>query len=361
MSRAGQGAVVRADAPQASIIVPVYNTAKTLPACLDSALAQSAGDIEVICVNDGSPDDAGDILADYAARDERVRVIEQENAGLSAARNVGMAAARGRVVTFLDSDDAFEPNLCERVLAAFNAADDVDAVTFGAVCEPEELASKRIQRLLSPSDAVYRGFDSALLFSANAQPYAWRTALTRAFIERASISFDTSLRFAEDVPFHFTVYPLARTTVLLSDKLYRYRMTEGSLTHVYNARNSREKKLEQHLQVLASIFTSWRSHGIGALCPEQMVTWCLDFTLFDLLGVAPEVGAACARRLSSLLCDMYGPSWWQLPRDAAVRRAARAVAEAKPNGITLGKVDLMRFFVATRGLAQCVERVFRRG
>ena len=163
------------------------------------------------------------------------------------------------------------------------------------------------------------------------------------------------------MPFHFTVYPLARTTVLLSDKLYRYRMTEGSLTHVYNARNSREKKLEQHLQVLASIFTSWRSHGIGALCPEQMVTWCLDFTLFDLLGVAPEVGAACARRLSSLLCDMYGPSWWQL-RTMPPYVAPRArLPRRSPTASRWAKWTSCGFFVATRGLAQCVERVFRAG
>lgn len=350
-----------APAPRVTFIVPVYNTERTLPACLDSALAQTVANIEVVCVDDGSPDGAAAVLASYAARDPRVRVIHQENAGLSAARNTGLAVARGELVAFLDSDDTVEPNLCERVLAAFASAPDVDAVTFGAVCEPEEAASARIKRLLSPEDGVFRGFDPALLFSANAQPYAWRTVLSRAFVERCGIRYDESLRFAEDVPFHFTVYPLARTTVLIADRLYRYRMTDGSLTHVFNARSSRSRKLEQHLEVLASIFGAWEEHGIGALCPAEMVTWCLDFTLFDILGVDAETSARCARRLAALLERAYGPRWADLPRQVAVRHAAHAVARADGSGVHLGKAGLMRFFVATRGLAQCVERALRRG
>lgn len=351
---------MNSDRPVFSIIVPVYNTERTLPACLDTALAQSIRDIEVICVNDGSPDGSANVLAAYAARDGRVRVITQENTGLSAARNAGIAAARGEYLVFLDSDDTIESVLCERVLSAFGSAMDVDVVTFGAVCEPEDRASARIKRLLSPADAIYTGFDAALLFSANAQPYAWRTVITRAFCERERIRFDESLRFAEDVPFHFTVYPLARTTVLLSDKLYRYRMVEGSLTHVYNASASRERKLAQHLDVLESVFSSWCEHGIGALCPAEMIAWCLDFTLFDIAGLSEDAATAAANRLAGLLANAYGKAWYTLPRQAAVRRAACAVAHAE-SGMHMNKVDLMRFFVATRGLVQCAERALRRG
>lgn len=354
-------AAASAHVPRMTFIVPVYNTEQTLPACLDSALAQTVRDIEVVCVDDGSPDGAAAVLASYAERDARVRIIHQANAGLSAARNTGIAAARGELIAFLDSDDAVEPNLCERVLAAFSSAEGVDAVAFGAVCEPEEAASARIKRLLSPEDRIFHGFDPALLFSANAQPYAWRTVLTRAFVERGGIRFDESLRFAEDVPFHFTVYPLARTTVLIADKLYRYRMTEGSLTHVFNARSSRERKLEQHLEVLASIFSAWEDHSLGALCPTEMVTWCLDFTLFDLLGVSDRCAQRSARRLAELLERAYGPRWADLPQQGAVRHAAHAVKRADASGVHLGKAGLMRFFVATRGLAQCVERALRRG
>lgn len=346
--------------PIFSIIVPVYNTEQTLPACLDSILAQTLMNIEVVCVDDGSPDAAADVLAAYVSRDPRIRVLRQPNAGLSAARNAGIRAARGRYLVFVDSDDEIEPILCERVLRAFLSCTSVDAVTFGAACEPERLASSRIRMLLSPADAVYRGFDPTLLFSAHAQPYACRVALSASFVRRWGLTFDDSLRFAEDVPFLFTVYPLARTVVLISDKLYRYRMQEGSLTHTFNVRSSRERKLRKHLDVLESVFESWGERGVRPSCPSEMVTWCLDFTLFDITRVSGRCAASSARRLAAMLERAYGPNWAELPTNSAVRRVARAVAAADEDAPCVSGIGLVRFFVATRGLAACFERVLER-
>ena len=346
-------------APLMTFVVPVYNTEATVGACLDSALAQTVRDIEVVCVDDGSPDGAGEVLDRYAARDGRVRVLHQANAGLAAARNAGMAAARGHLVAFLDSDDMVMPTFAERIARAFASARDVDVVTCGAACEPPELASARIKRLLSPADAVYRGFDADLLFSANAQPYACRTVVDRSFVLRENIRFDESLRFAEDVAFHFTVYPLARTTVLISDKLYRYRMNDDSLTHEHDGAGARERKLARHLDVLTSIFSAWDARGLGSLCPERMIAWCLDFTLFDIACLEPKASGAMARRLGGMLARAYGAAWADLPALPAVRRAAHAVADADASGIRLGRLGLARFFVATRGWAQCLERLLR--
>ena len=98
--------------PVVSLIVPVYKSEATLGACLDSLLAQTEADIEIVCVNDGSPDNCAGILESYAARDARIRVIAQENQGLSAARNAGMDVARGRIIDFVDSDDTAHIRLC---------------------------------------------------------------------------------------------------------------------------------------------------------------------------------------------------------------------------------------------------------
>lgn len=92
-------------APKISVIVPVFNMARYLRAALDSALAQTLREIEIICVDDGSTDSSPAVLAEYAARDSRVRVITQENAGVGPARNAGIRAARGEFVAFLDPDD----------------------------------------------------------------------------------------------------------------------------------------------------------------------------------------------------------------------------------------------------------------
>jgi len=96
-----------------SFIVPIYNVEKYLRRCLDSILGQTFNDWEAVCVNDGSKDACGEILKEYAARDERIVVVEQENGGLSDARNVGMAAAKGEFVVFVDSDDYIHPQTLE--------------------------------------------------------------------------------------------------------------------------------------------------------------------------------------------------------------------------------------------------------
>lgn len=103
--------------PLVSIIVPVFNAEKYLEQCLDSALGQTLREIEVICVNDGSTDSSPAILERYAAQDSRLRVIHQENAGISAARNAAMEEARGEYVAFLDADDFYLPELCELAYA----------------------------------------------------------------------------------------------------------------------------------------------------------------------------------------------------------------------------------------------------
>lgn len=96
--------------PKISVIIPVYNTEKYLAECLDSVLGQTFQDIEVLCVNDGSTDNAAAVLAEYAAKDNRIKVLTQENQGLSAARNTALEVAEGEWITFLDSDDALPPN-----------------------------------------------------------------------------------------------------------------------------------------------------------------------------------------------------------------------------------------------------------
>ena len=99
--------------PEVSVIVPVYRVEKWLPQCLDSLTAQTLQETEIILIDDGSPDGCGALCDEYAKKDARIRVIHQENRGLSLARNAGLDAARGRYIMFADSDDWVEPDFCE--------------------------------------------------------------------------------------------------------------------------------------------------------------------------------------------------------------------------------------------------------
>lgn len=109
--------------PQVSVIVPVYKTESYLHRCVDSILAQSFTDFEIILVDDGSPDNCGRICDEYAEKDERIKVIHQENGGLSAARNAGLNRVQGDVVYFLDSDDYIEAGLFEAAVDAMQTYD----------------------------------------------------------------------------------------------------------------------------------------------------------------------------------------------------------------------------------------------
>ena len=101
-----------------SVIVPVYEVEAWLPDCVDSILGQTLTEFELILIDDGSPDRCGDICDNYAAQDPRVRVIHQQNAGLSAARNAGIRAASGRYLAFIDSDDLVPADYLELLLGA---------------------------------------------------------------------------------------------------------------------------------------------------------------------------------------------------------------------------------------------------
>ena len=99
--------------PKISVIIPAYKTAKYIPACLDSVLSQTLTDIEIICINDGSPDNALEIFNEYAKRDSRIIVLTQENQGICSARNNAIAIARADYIFPLDSDDVIAPNCLE--------------------------------------------------------------------------------------------------------------------------------------------------------------------------------------------------------------------------------------------------------
>ncbi|MDR1141197.1 MAG: glycosyltransferase [Planctomycetaceae bacterium] len=103
--------------PKVSVIIPVYNAEKYLHACLDSVVNQTLTDIQIICVDDGSPDCCPQILDEYAAKDQRITVIHQQNVGIAGARNAAYPFIKGEYTLFVDDDDTIEPDLCEKTVA----------------------------------------------------------------------------------------------------------------------------------------------------------------------------------------------------------------------------------------------------
>jgi len=136
--------------PKVTVIMPVYNSAKYLPAALDSVLAQTLQDFEVVAVNDGSTDDSLAVLERYAARDPRVRFATQKNAGIAAARNAAAALAKGRYIATHDDDDVFHPVRLEKQAAILDARPDLAAVFCRSLVADENL--KPIGGMKIPAD-----------------------------------------------------------------------------------------------------------------------------------------------------------------------------------------------------------------
>ena len=156
--------------PELSIIVPVYKVEKYLPKCIDSILAQTFTDFELILIDDGSPDRCGEICDEYAIKDERIVVIHQVNRGVSAARNAGLDAAKGEYIGFVDSDDWIKPEMYEiMVRTAIDKKADVVICGLNDMKESGEF----IRSILSGAGSYSRNELLKCLFSTPNEKKCW--------------------------------------------------------------------------------------------------------------------------------------------------------------------------------------------
>ena len=210
-----------------SIIMPIYGVENYLREGIDTVLAQTFGDFELILVDDRSPDSCPAICDEYAARDERIKVIHKpKNEGLSEARNTGYAAAKGKYIYYMDSDDTIEPNLLEVLNDAF--ADGSDIVVFGVRCVHEDKNGEVTHtETLCPSaflaeDAPSIGQCFVELGRSRIFPYAWNKAYKRSFLEKCGVSFELA-KLIEDFLYNIAVFEKAEKIKVLDEVYYNYR------------------------------------------------------------------------------------------------------------------------------------------
>ncbi|MDR0715628.1 MAG: glycosyltransferase [Puniceicoccales bacterium] len=217
-----------ADPVCVSVIVPVYNVAPYLDKCLDSLVNQTLRNIEIICVNDGSTDESGDILAKWAARDPRIRIITQENQGSGCARNNGIRAAKGEYMAFIDSDDWVSRDFYEKLYGAAKK-EDADIAAGNAVrWYSDERQDRRIHKYVHQfhksviSDFVEK---QSIIRACS----CWNKVYRREFIVKNNIIFAPKNKVGQDVPFTFTATVAADKIAFDSTVTYFYRAhREGS-------------------------------------------------------------------------------------------------------------------------------------
>ena len=218
------------------MLVAVFNTEATLRQCLDSVLAQTLRDIEIVCVDDGSTDGSPAILAEYAARDPRVKVVRQENAGLMGARKTGVGLARGEWCVFLDSDDWLEPDACERLVALAEAAG-AEMASCGCILHregtpPEELL-QRMEAYLNPTPWSGSAAEALpLVFQERVLPWNLIAKTVRTGICKAVWAETSGARVTnyEDACSVFRILLKAGRVVFSDEKRYHYRIGNGIST-----------------------------------------------------------------------------------------------------------------------------------
>lgn len=213
-----------------SVIIPIYNVEKYLKECLDSVVNQTLGDIEIILVDDGSPDNSGKICDEYAKKDNRIKVIHKENGGLGNARNVGIDYATGEYIGFVDSDDWVDLNFFETL---YNEAKRTNADI--SVGNFKKIKLGKLKPLPYKYDIKnYKDIKLIKQVGIGLFPYfdlaTVRQIYKKEFLNKYKIRYAEKLLY-EDVPFSFITGMYAKSIVLCPKTFYMYRFNPKSISN----------------------------------------------------------------------------------------------------------------------------------
>ena len=203
-----------------SIIIPIYNVEQYLVKCLDSVVNQTYKNLEIICVNDCSPDNSAKILEKYALKDNRIRVLNRENnGGLSAARNSGLDIATGEYIYFIDSDDWIDLDYIKKMVQAIETSNAEIVINMKVVTEKENISALYVH----PTHEIdYAGnFLNYTEAIQNLMVNAWNRIIKRNFIEKYKLRFPENYIY-EDLYFHYISLVNTDKIYVINSSCYHY-------------------------------------------------------------------------------------------------------------------------------------------
>lgn len=214
--------------PDISIIVPVYNVEKYLKRCVDSILAQTYKNFELILVDDGSPDDCPAMCDEFEKQDSRIVVIHKKNGGVSSARNLGMKKAEGKYITFIDSDDF----VSDTYLEYFDEAKDDDYVVSGYYSQNKNFEwGEHKQRYFKTNMDEVRICPELINYIPTGM--IWGRRYKKEIIRRNNLNFDVKMKRSEDVLFNINYLLQSKSVTVLQNANYFYRSNPLSATSFF--------------------------------------------------------------------------------------------------------------------------------
>ena len=292
-----------------SVIIPAYNIQEYLGHTLDSVLAQTYKNLEIIIINDGSKDDTGAVADAYAAKDSRIRVIHKENGGVTSARLRGVAEAAGQFIGFVDGDDFIEPQMYARLMENMQAHQaDISHCGYQMVFPSRVDYYYNTGRLI-PQEGKQGCTD--LLCGSFVEPALWNKLYRRELFDGLAEWMDTSIRINEDLLMNFYLFRQANRAVFEDTCPYHYVLRKGS------AATSRlnEHKLKDPLRVLHLLMQEteavpeWHSIVHRRLIYQliNIATMSLDEQKQLVAPVRREARTELHRHLVSVLTDHSFP------------------------------------------------------
>ena len=244
--------------------------------CIDSLLTQTYRDIEIICIDDGSTDKTLEILEFFKEKDSRIILIKQQHLGVSAARNKGLEIARGKYISFVDSDDFMQWNSYE-ILMEVAEREQLDLVIFGANIVGE--APEWIWNKVNTKYKYYRkGEAKNVIFEEeSARPFLWLHFIRRDLFEKnGKTRFNEKMEMGEDQLCQFEYVPKAQSVMVIDDKLYNYRIGRNcSLMQLYEKQQM--KKFDSHILLVSNVVEVWKERNLLEANEDQIIT-CLLYT-----------------------------------------------------------------------------------
>ncbi len=213
-----------------SVIVPVYNVYNYLERCLDSLTRQTLKEIEIIIVDDGSPDDSYKIIDKYAKKYKNIKAYKKENGGLSSARNYGIKYASGEYIAFLDSDDYIDINMYQEMYdkAKTQDFDIVVSDLYYIYDEKKVKASSNVSKDLVTKEDIKKAM-------INIYPAVWNKIYKSEMLKKSKVKFKEGVWY-EDVEFLYRLFPYIKTIGVVSKTFYNYVQRSGAITSTYDER-----------------------------------------------------------------------------------------------------------------------------
>lgn len=302
-----------------SVIIPCHNVSSYLRETLNSVERQTLADYECICIDDGSTDDTGAILDEYAAKDSRIVVRHTVNAGVSAARNMALGIARGDYVCFLDGDDIWTSDWLQKM---YDASDrgmvDIIRMDFTYWRENEKLPEFELGEKVT----YINGGDNVLKWgwlTYTLHGFIWLNAIKRSLLRAFDIAFPMGMKINEDIIFNLSVLPYAKRVAQSSYAGYFYRMRSTSAWHSARPIEGCTRYLSEMIQLWETNMGELRKVGCDAQARKNItfmfysaiLQW-LDFGVPDERGRKQEIAKLMHKAMVAEMLD-YGaiPLYWR--------------------------------------------------